>query len=137
MSPRVYVASRTNHAAMWKRLRASGLPIISSWIDEAGPGETADLSELWERVEEEVTGADMLLLYVRPDDFPLKGALIEVGMALASSTPVIIVAPECDFAAPSYRPIGSWIKHPLVSRAASIVEACEMFQSATGMEEKP
>lgn len=79
------------------------------------PGATADLSKLWARIVREVTTADRLVLYVEPDDFPLKGALLEVGFALAAGKPVYVVAPGCNFAAPSYRPIGSWIRHPLVT----------------------
>lgn len=122
---RIYVASRTLPARceMWRRLRKEGANIVSSWIDEAGLGQTADLGELWVRIEEEIENSDCLLLYVESEDFPLKGALVEVGMALASSTPILIVAPDCEFVAPSFRPIGSWIKHPLVSFVATIEEA--------------
>lgn len=39
---RIYGASRTSHAEKWKAWRSAGLPIVSSWIDEAGPGQTKD-----------------------------------------------------------------------------------------------
>jgi len=119
---RVYAASRTKHAEMWKTLRADGLHIVSSWIDEAGPGQTASLPELWQRIAAEVRGSNAFVLYVEPDDFPLKGAFIEAGMALASSIPVVLVAPGCKFEPPSFRPIGSWIKHPLCRFAGTVID---------------
>jgi hypothetical protein len=91
---KIYTASRTKHAARWRELRATGYDIISTWIDEAGPGESADLPDLARRCIREATAADFLILYCEPDDFPLKGALIEVGAALASGVPVLVVG-EC------------------------------------------
>lgn len=35
---KIYVASKTRHAAKWKALINKGYNIISTWIDEAGPG---------------------------------------------------------------------------------------------------
>lgn len=45
----IYVASRASipeRGAMWRRFRAQGVPITSSWIDEDGEGQTADFREL-------------------------------------------------------------------------------------------
>lgn len=125
--PKFYVISRASipsRVEMWKSLRDTrGVSIISTWIDEAEPGATADLSELWMRIAEEISNADRILFYVEPDDFPLKGALIEAGIAIALNKPIFLVSPNCNFAAPSYRPIGSWIKHPLVMLCDSIEDA--------------
>jgi len=80
--PALYVASKTVHAPMWRQLRTTGPNIISTWIDEAGEGETADYSELSERCLDEIRKSSAVILYCEHDDL-LKGALIEVGMALA------------------------------------------------------
>lgn len=122
----VYVASRASipdRAIMWRRLRAEGWPIVSTWIDEDGPGQTDDMAELWVRIAAEVTGAAGLVIYIDPDDFPLKGALIEVGMALAARVPVVVVAPFINIEPVSCRPIGSWMMHPLVGREECPVNA--------------
>lgn len=114
----VYVASRAStpeRPAMWRALRDAGHPIIATWIDEAGEGETACNAELWQRIEREVTGAERLVLYVEPQDFPLKGAYVEVGMALAAGVPVKVVAPGVEMQPHTLRPLGSWAKHPLVT----------------------
>jgi hypothetical protein len=122
----IYIASRASipeRAAEWRRLRSTGVPIISSWIDEDGEGQTVDFGDLWSRVEAEVTTAERLVLYVEPGDFPLKGALVEVGMALAAGVLVRVVAPGVELEPRSMRPLGSWAAHPLVSFAASVEEA--------------
>jgi hypothetical protein len=131
----IYVASRASlpaRPAMWKRLRSQGWPINSTWIDEAGPGETASLTELWDRIEREIRAADYVILYAECDDFPLKGAYIECGMALGMGKPVAVVL---DFT-PDTRncsPIGSWIKHPLVSMHDTVEDARAYLDSTYGV----
>jgi hypothetical protein len=114
----IYVASRASkpqRPAMWQSYRDAGHPIISTWIDEAGEGQTADNGELWQRILREITEAVGLVLYVEAEDFPLKGAFIEVGMALALGKPVHVVAPDVQLEAHTLRPLGSWASHPNVS----------------------
>lgn len=121
-----YIASRASlpeRSAAWRRLRRDGWKITCSWIDEAGAGQTADLGALWSRIEAEVTGSERLILYVEPEDFPLKGALVEVGMALACRIPIRVVAPGVVLDPVSLRPIGSWVRHPLVSFCDTMEEA--------------
>lgn len=86
----IYIASRTKYAPTWLRLRAEGVPIISTWIDEAGDGHTVDYDDLWRRCFLEATTAERLVLFTTPDE-PLKGALMEMGAALSAGVPVIIV----------------------------------------------
>lgn len=89
----IYVASKVRHAATWKALRASGVPIISTWIDEAGEGESEDLADLWQRCIREATTAQVLVVYREPEEI-LKGGWIEVGAALAAQVPVYAVGIE-------------------------------------------
>lgn len=119
----IYVASRTHHAKFWREYRAQGFNITSSWIDESGEGETADMGELWTRIVREVGASKSVLIYVNGADFPLKGALIEVGAAIALGKRIILCAPGVVFEKRSCRPIGSWINHPLVARVDHIAEA--------------
>lgn len=124
-----YIASRASvpeRAAAWRRLRdEDGWKITSSWIDEAGAGETVDLVSLWVRIEAEIRSSERLILYVEPDDFPLKGALVEVGIAIAHWIPIRVVAPHVTLDPVSYRPIGSWVRHPLVKFETTIERALE------------
>lgn len=129
----IYVASRASvpeRPARWRALRDAGWPIVSTWIDEAGPGQTDDLGELWGRITREVTSAQGVLLHVEPDDFPLKGALIEVGMALSLGKRVGVYAPGVELEERSMRPLGSWAAHPLVRIAPTLQGAREWVESA-------
>lgn len=114
-NPLLYVASRASlpeRPQMWRELRSSGWRIASTWIDEAGDGKTGDFADLWHRIEDEVRASDGLILYAERGDFPLKGALIEVGMALGMSKPVAVVLAGPPFLeARSLRPVGSWLHH--------------------------
>lgn len=122
-----YIASRARlpeRSAAWRRLRdIDGWKITSTWVDEAGVGESTDRSALWVRIEAEIAGSERLVLYVEPGDFPLKGALIEVGMAIAHRIPIRVVAPGVVLEPISLRPIGSWVRHPLVTFANTMDEA--------------
>lgn len=121
---KIYCASKTSHAKMWRRLRAEGIPIISTWIDEAEAGQTADLGELWARIHREVVTADRLVIYAEALDFPLKGALIEAGMAMAAGIPVaVVIASDVRIELPSHRPIGSWVRHPGVTVLPTLSDA--------------
>lgn len=114
-----YVASRASipeRGIMWRQFRSRGVIITSSWIDEDGEGQTEDFTELWDRVEMDIREADHLVLYAEADDFPLKGALVEVGMALGMGKMVTVCLPGVELNGRSFRPIGSWIAHPLVTR---------------------
>lgn len=122
---RVYVASRASvpeRPAMWRNLRDSGYIIVSSWIDEAGAGETVSFADLWSRVVREITSATRLVLYAEAGDFPLKGALVEVGVALGTGVPVYVVAPDVPIS-PDFRPLGSWLAHPLVTIEPNLLHA--------------
>jgi len=112
MTGPIYIASKTKHAARWRALRSLGVPISSSWIDEAGEGETSDWNDLWCRCLAEAKSAMSLILYVESDEI-LKGAYVEVGAALASGVPVFVVG----------EPAGSFWRHHLVTRCATMEEA--------------
>lgn len=91
---KIYGASKTRHAQMWIDLKSEGYDIISTWIYEAGKGESSDLRDLICRCIREASTCDWLILYVEPGDM-LKCALVEVGAALAHDKQVIILG-ECE-----------------------------------------
>lgn len=112
---KVYVASQTRHAEFWRELRADlmlgnrPVEITSTWIDEAGPGESSSLSNLWIGCIAQAACADWVIAYHEPGDV-WKGVFVEIGAALAMSVPVLVVGD----------PPGSWIEHPLVVRKSSL-----------------
>lgn len=110
---------------MWLELRAGGVPIVSSWIDEAGPGETENMSELWTRIHAEIDVSAAVVLYAEAGDFPLKGALIEAGIAIGLQKRVVVCLPGVRLDG-GHRPIGSWITHPFVRREDDLLTACDL-----------
>ena len=110
----IYFASKVEHAARWRELRARGVPVVCTWIDEAGPGDSGGrYADLWIRCVNEAAHAACLIAYAEPDEV-MKGALAEIGAALAHGVPVIYVGPAMDKGV---------TKHPLVSLAPDIESA--------------
>jgi hypothetical protein len=122
-NPLVYVASRASlpdRPAMWRELRDKGWRISFTWIDEAGVGQTKSYLDLWTRIQLKINNSDGLILYAERDDFPLKGALIEVGMAPGMRKPVaVVLAGQLELEPRSMRPVGSWLHH----------RNCEIFRT--------
>lgn len=115
----IYVASKTVHAPRWRELRdVHGLPIISTWIDEAGQGESRSLRNLWSRCIAESKACNYLIAYRQPNEI-LKGAFVEIGAALAVNNRVYLVGFDEQF---------SFRNHPHVRICATLREA---FESST------
>jgi hypothetical protein len=112
----VYTASKTRHAPTWRGLRAAGVPVISTWSDEAGPGETADFSDLWSRCIREASTAAALIVYAEDGDV-LKGGFVEVGAALGCGVPVFAVGTQAGW---------TFTNHPLVTKCGSVAEALRL-----------
>ena len=125
----IYVASRVSRADIWRNLRDNmGIAITSSWIDEAGEGETADFGELWTRIQREISSSTGLVFYADVSDAPWKGALVEIGMALAMGKPIgVVLIGELE--GRTLRPIGSWLHHPSVKVCAFIEDAIDHAQA--------
>ena len=108
----IYIASKTIHAPKWRALRDEGHPIISTWIDEAGIGETKSFPQLWMRCIGEASLCSALIVYREPDEV-LKGGFIEVGAALGNDKHVYAIGCE------AY----SFVNHPNVYRCRSMESA--------------
>lgn len=88
---KIYIASKTKHAQKWVDLRNSGVNIISTWIDEAGDGQSPNLSDLCSRCISESMSCDAMVVYAEDGDY-LKGAFIEMGAALSvPNKPIYLV----------------------------------------------
>jgi hypothetical protein len=131
-SPGIYVASRASvpeRPAMWRAFRDEGFPIVSTWIDEAGPGESPSMADLWRRCTEE-TRAPALVLHAPPEDGPWKGAFIEAGMVLGRGGRVFIAGPHAH--------LGSWVWAPGICICADPRDALNQalaFVQAGGMSQ--
>jgi hypothetical protein len=127
----IYVASRVSRAPIWKEYRQKGIKIISTWIDEAGDGETGDFGELWARIKREITHSQALVFYAQGlEDFPFKGALVEVGMALALNKPVFVCINDVQLEGRTLRPLGSWSLADQVTMCKTLDEAINLASAA-------
>ena len=89
----IYIASKTKHADKWVALRNQGVNIISTWIDEAGPGQTNDMSDLCNRCISESYNCEAMIVYAEDGDI-LKGAFVEMGIAMSIQfKPIYLVGP--------------------------------------------
>lgn len=117
---KLYIASKSEHGTKWQAMRhvlaGVGVEIVSTWIDESGPGESADMTDLWVRCIAEAASCDLLVAVHHGGEI-WKGAFVEIGAALAHARPVYVVG----------NPPGSWSEHPLVRFAGSIEDAIEDF----------
>ena len=112
----IYVASKTVHAATWRKWRDEyGIKIISTWIDEADAGQSACLRDLSARCIEEAKRCERFVLYCDGEEI-LKGALLECGAALASGIDVYCIG-DC----PSISKV--FEKHPLWHKCNDIPAA--------------
>lgn len=126
---RIYTASKTKHAHLWTELRAQGYNVISTWIDEAGAGQTKDMSDLCRRCIEECMSCDAMLVYSEEGDY-LKGAFIEMGVALAANKPIVLVGPVL--------PSGSAFTHASkIYKAETIQQALSILSEAAAPVSQP
>lgn len=121
--PTFYLASKTEHAPKWRELRAKGYDIISTWIDEAGPGESVDLVSLAMRCIREPAQANFFILYCQPGEH-LKFALAELGAALSAGTDVLVIG-NCTSISPTM------MHHPncTLVKEGVMVEECLKYVS--------
>lgn len=117
---KIYIASKASHRPHWRELRGHGHNIISRWIDvddkyigtTFGDPVSLDYRALWDTCVQDVIACDVLICYVEPDEV-LKGALIEVGVALGLGKRVICVGHKSD-----YLKNGTWINHRSIELVA-------------------
>ena len=120
-SASIYIASKACHAPKWIDLRSKNWNIISSWINFYEKDMITDWSEHWITCVREARSADFLILY-HEDNEVQKGALIELGAALAKSTKIIFVGdPE--------KPHQSVINHPRIRVVSTIEEALTLIEN--------
>ncbi len=131
--PRVYTASKLDHADLWLHLVdewpeiefTARWPVdyLANFYKDAG----IDGRQFWIIDEEDVRAADFVMVYGEPQDV-LRGALVEAGMAIGLGRRVIVVGDN-----PFY---GTWQYHPLVTRVESLEVARGMI-STLHWREKP
>ena len=127
-----YIASRTRHAERWKALRAHGIDLLCSWVDEAGQGQTSDWADLWRRCEREAKTAHTFILYADGDDYEMRGALVECGIRVSTGRPLWYLTPP-DFARslahhPLFMPADAYIRHCIETVCAEVPPAPSLMR---------
>jgi hypothetical protein len=123
---RVYVASKAKHAAWWQALRSAGLDIVATWIDwphnhDRTEPSAADWSDHWQKCIQQASSCDVFLLHAMEDEVQ-RGALVELGAALATGRKVFIVSPY-DW---------SWNNHPNVAVFKTLSDAVGALAGKVG-----
>lgn len=119
---RVYPASKLRHAEMWERICAecaecTEFQFHARWLKHVKMGTPDDAKNavmFWQQNIQDVLDADIVLVYAEKID-NLRGALVEVGIALGAKIPVIAVVDNDQG--------GTWQFHPNVLRANNLQHA--------------
>src|SRR5260221_5839328 len=116
MPVKVYTASKLRHAELWRALKWENVIWTARWpfihVDKI-PDTGGFAARFWEHDMQDVAKADLVLVYAEPED-KLRGALVEVGAALATGKKVIVIGEHEDY--------GTWQFHPNVIRIARLDE---------------
>lgn len=115
---------------MWRKLQQEVPHVFfnARWLKRAENEDKLtdeDFGDLWKECQEDIKGADILLMYAENGD-QLKGALVEVGMALAYGVQVIVVTPV-----ENARSYGTWIHKKGILFAATMEKAMAELQNMT------
>ena len=131
--PKLYIASKTNHAKSWLELRKKWPEVhfVMRWPWQVvadghdGTVEAPDYaSHFWQNDLADVREADYVLVYAEGQFSAienaevyekLRGALVEAGMALALGKQVILVGNAPDY--------GTWQHHPNVIKVKTLDDA--------------
>ena len=115
---KVYFASKLSHAPLHERLRNewSDVHFVSRWWLYVDKIEDAahEAEKFWEDDLADIDRADVVLVYARPED-RLRGALVEVGYAIARGKMVLLVGDHPDY--------GTWQHHSSVERVVNLEDA--------------
>jgi len=134
--PRVYTASVLGEYKLWQTFAEDPewqfCHFTASWPNKAGlefeaiePPPTSLLREAWQQNVAEIKDSDFVLLYARLAKVPpLRGALVECGIAIAEGIRVIAVGLD---------PEHTWGNHHLVVHTATLREARDYLLRYTVM----
>jgi hypothetical protein len=122
--PSIYTASKPRHAAMWRDLRdQQGYNVIATWIDYENDEAVQDWEKLWVDCFNEARAAAVTLVYLEAGD-QLRGAYVEMGVAMASGALVFIANPHKER-------ITDAIHHPQVTEFDSLAAALDAIDRLT------
>lgn len=117
----IYPSSKVKHAPMWRELQQKVPNVFfnARWLKRAEKESELsvdDMRHLWMECMQDISSSEALLLYAEDGD-TLRGALVEVGMALAMGKPVVLAMDQ-----KIMRDYGTWM-HMDVTWTYSIEDA--------------
>ena len=122
---------------MWRKLQQEVPHVFfnARWIKRAEKESDLkedDFRDLWKECQQDIHDADVLLVYAEDGDH-LKGALVEVGMALSRTVKVILVTPVKD-----KHVYGTWMHADGVEWVTTMEEAMDLLYGMTdkGLRER-
>jgi hypothetical protein len=123
---RVYPSSKVKHAPMWREIQQTVPHVFfnARWVKRAereSDLKEGDFLDLWHECQADIESSDVVLVYAEEGDV-LKGALVEVGIALANRIRVLLVTPEKNRLA-----YGTWIHMDEVEWLTSMEEAISLL----------
>ena len=131
MRLKIYTASKLKEGPRWRALAEMWpeIEIVARWpflhvTTDGEPGWPDDCaahgSVFWRHDHEDVSRADVVIVFADQADDVLRGALIEAGMGIAMGKTVIVVGSN-----PGY---GTWQFHPQVKRVPSLDAARSLLR---------
>lgn len=117
MIPKVYIASKMHHAPRWREAYSRpDIHVVSRWpfLEPAVDCRTTNCQKFWQDDFTDINSCDVLILFVGGDE-KLRGALVEVGIALGLGKFVIVIGDHHDH--------GTWWHHPLVRKVTNFESA--------------
>lgn len=111
---------------MWREIQQTVPHVFfnARWVKRAereSDLKEGDFLDLWHECQADIESSDVVLVYAEEGDV-LKGALVEVGIALANRIRVLLVTPEKNRLA-----YGTWIHMDEVEWLTSMEEAISLL----------
>jgi len=113
---KIYTASKLKHAKMWRDLCQANSSFIfhARWLKHNAigtPDTPGHAAEFWRQDVQDVIQSDAVMVYSENNE-PLRGALVEAGVAIANGIPVYVIGDSNSY--------GTWQYHSGVSRVPSL-----------------
>ena len=119
---KVYIASKMQHAEKWRDLyNKSGLHIVSRWpfLEPFVEPTKNNALKFWQDDVADIKNCDVLMIYAEENEH-LRGALVEVGLALGLGKYVVVIGDHPDF--------GTWRYHPRVYNLVDLDQAINFIR---------